>query len=251
MIRVRRLASFIFGICVLLFLNSTLHAQDGCAVEVKLLLSPTETQTAISALGFEKETTGRVYFFDTNKLDLQSQGAIMRLRQGVEGDLTIKLRPRGGRKLTDPSGLGRGFKCEVDLIGGNAIPSYSVRRKYAVTRLPETGADILALLNAGQKELLKKAEISVDWTSVKRIADIQSTDWQTKAQPHFPKLTLELWEWSGGRVLELATKVGPDAGPSTYKELQQLAKTKGVALNSTQQAKTAMVLDMLTKATPH
>jgi hypothetical protein len=249
--RMRSLPSRAFGSCILLFLASSLHAQDGCGVEVKLLLSPAETQTAVSALGFEKKATGRVYFFDTSTLDLQSQGAIVRLRQGVDRDLTVKLRPRSGRKLPVPSPMGEGFKCEIDLNGGNASPSYSVLSKSAATRIPETGTDILALLNASQVDLLKKADISVDWTGVKRIADIQSTDWQTKAQPHFGKLTLELWEWSGGRVLELSTKVGPDAGPSMYKQLQRLANAKGLALNPTQQAKTAMVLEMLTKTTLH
>ena len=83
---------------------------------------------------------------------------------------------------------------------------------------------------------------------MKRIADIQATSWQTKAQPHFRKLTLELWEWPGGRVLELSTKVGPDAGPSTYAELQRLVKTKGLSLNATQRAKTGMVLETLVHA---
>jgi hypothetical protein len=238
-------------LCVLLFLHPALHAQDRCGVEVKLLLSPTETQAAISALKLEKETAGRVYFFDTSALDLLSEGVIVRLRHGADSDLTVKLRPPGGRKLSVPPGVGEGFKCEVDLIGDSASTSYSVLSKHAAKRLPETGADIFALLSAGQKELLKKAQISIDWTRVKRVANIQSNDWKTKAQPHFGKLTLELWEWSGGRILELSTKVGPDAGPSTYKELQQLATTKGLLLNPTQRAKTATALEMLSRGTLH
>jgi hypothetical protein len=238
-------------LCVLLFLHPALYAQDRCGVEVKLLLSPTETQATISALNLEKETAGRVYFFDTSALDLLSQGAIVRLRQGDESDLTVKLRPLDGRQLSPPSNLGEGFKCEVDLIRGRSSPSYSVLSKFTGARLPQTGADILSLLGAGQKELLKQAQVSVDWTRVKRIADIQSTDWQTKTQPHFSKLTLELWEWSGGRILELSTKVEPDAGAATYRELQQLVKTKGLSLNPSQQAKTPMVLETLTHGIAH
>jgi hypothetical protein len=108
-------------------------------------------------------------------------------------------------------------------------------------------ADILNLLNAGQEKLLKEEQISIDWTRVKRIADIQATGWQSKAQPHFSKLTLELWEWPGGRILELSTKVGPDAGQSAYRELQQLMKGKGLSLNATQEAKTGIALEMLTR----
>jgi len=69
-----------------------LHVQENCNVEVKLLLSPTETQAAIAALRVKKETAGRVYFFDTGALDLLSRGAIVRLRQGAKSDLTVKLR---------------------------------------------------------------------------------------------------------------------------------------------------------------
>ena len=59
-------------LCAHLLLVSALRAQERCAVEVKLLLSPTETQTANASLNVGKETTGRVYFFDTSSLDLLS-----------------------------------------------------------------------------------------------------------------------------------------------------------------------------------
>ena len=65
--------------CVVLLICSGLHAQENCNVEVKLLLSPAETQAAVAALSAQKEMTGRVYFFDTGALDLLSQGAIVRL----------------------------------------------------------------------------------------------------------------------------------------------------------------------------
>jgi hypothetical protein len=237
-----------FGLCVLLFVGPALQAQEQCNIEAKLLLSPTQTQAAIVSLDLKKETGGRVYFFDTSALDLLSHGLIIRLRQGADNDLTIKLRPPGGKKLSVASNVGETFNCEVDLIGDAMIPSYTVRRGYAATRLPETGTEISKLLDVGQEELLKQAQISIDWTRVKRIADIQSTSWQTKVQPGFDKLTLELWESPAARILELSAKAGPDAGPSTYKELQRLANTKGLVLNSTQKAKTSLALEMLTRA---
>jgi hypothetical protein len=244
----RSVLSRTFGLCVVLLLCSTSHSQDTCNVEVKLLLAPTETQAAITSLKLEKEAAGRVYFFDTSALDLLARGLIVRLRQGADNDLTVKLRPPGGRKPLVPSNIGEGFSCEIDLIGGTTTPSYTVRSKYVASHLPETGIDILNLLNAGQEKLLKEAQISIDWPRVKRIADIQATSWQTKAQPHFSKITLELWEWPGGRILELSTKVGPDAGQSAYIELQELMKAKGLSLNATQGAKTGIALEMLTQA---
>jgi len=245
----RNLPRRIFRLCLLLCFSSTLHSQDRCNVEVKLLLSPTQTQAAITSLNFEKEAAGRVYFFDSIALDLLSQGLIVRLRQGASNDFTIKLRPPGNAKPFVPSNIAESFDCEIDLIGGAASPSYTVQSKYMATHVPETGIEISNLLDAGQKKLLTEAQISVDWTRVKRIADIQETSWQTKAQPHFRKLTLELWEWPGGRILELSTKVGRDAGPSTYTELQRLVKAKGLSLNATQRAKSGMVLEALARTT--
>jgi hypothetical protein len=96
--------------------------------------------------------------------------------------------------------------------------------------------------------LLNDAQISVDWTRVKRIAEIRSTDWRTQHQPHVGKLTLELWEWPGGKVLELSTKVSSDAGSSTYTELQQLVKTKQLAMSSDQRAKTSIALEAIAHA---
>jgi hypothetical protein len=223
-------------LCIPLFLGSASPAQEGCNVEIKLLLSPTEPQTAIAALKFERLTAGRVYFFDTSALDLLARGVIVRLRQGASNDLTVKLRPPTGTKPFVPSRTGEGFDCEVDLIGGARTPSYAVRTEYAATRVPETGAEILSMLDTGQKKLLNEAQFSIDWSHVK----------QTKAQPGFGKLTLELWEWPGGKILELSTKVGPEAGQSAYTELQRLVNAKRLSLSATQRAKTGMVLETLT-----
>jgi hypothetical protein len=236
---------------ILLFLGCASHAQDKCNVEIKLLLSPAETQAAVASLNFEKETTGRVYFFDTSALDLLAQGLIIRLRQGADSDFTLKLRPPSGTKSVVSSNIGEGFDCELDLIGGVTTPSYTVRSRYTAPRLPRTGTEILKLLDAGQEKLLKRAQIPIDWTRVKRIANIRATSWQSKTQPGFSKVTLELWEWPGGRILEVSTKVGADAGPSGYEQLQQLVKAKGLSLNATQRAKTAMVLETVAPAAPH
>ena len=150
-----------------------------------------------------------------------------------------------------PSNIGEGFDCEVDLIGGVRTPSYTVRRPYAALRLPESGSDIVKLFDGEQEKLLEQAASSVDWSRVRRIADVRATTWQNKAQPGFGKLTLELWEWSGGKILELSTKVGPDAGASAYEQLQQLVKAKGLSLNATQRAKTAVVLESFTNTGTH
>jgi hypothetical protein len=231
-----------FGLCVLILSCVVLHAGDKCSAEVKLLLSPTQTQAAVASLNFKKEESGRVYFYDTNNLDLLSQGLIIRLRQGASNDLTVKLRPQSGKNQFVP-GNGAGFKCEVDVIDGAANPAYTVRINYVGGRVPETGTELQELLNAGQQKLLKEAQILVDWPRVKRIADIQAKSWQSDHQPNFSRLALELWEWPGGRILELSAKVAADAGASAYEQLRQLANNRGLSLNDTQRAKTGIALE--------
>ena len=242
---------FAFLTSVLLLLCSGVHAQENCNVETKLLLSPTETQSAVAALAATKETAGRIYFFDTAALDLLSQGAIVRLRQGAKPDLTVKLRPPSGKIFSAPTQARDGFKCEVDMTQEGANSSYSITAQLATKKLPRTGTDVARLLSPTQLKLLQDAQISVDWNAVKRIAEITSTDWQTASQPRLGKLTLELWEWPGGKALELSAKVSSDAASSTYAELQQLAKTKQLALSTDQRVKTRLALEAITHSAAH
>lgn len=234
--------------CAMLLFCSGLHAQENCNVEVKLLLSPTETQAATRALGSKQGSVGRVYFFDTKALDLLSQGVIVRLRQGARGDLTVKLRPPNGKRFFLSSEKHNDFKCEVDLTGEGPNPSYSITSSFAAERLPQTGDDVSRLMSSEQMMLLQEAKVSVDWANVTRIAEIRSTDWRTQSQPHLGKLTLELWDWGGGQVLEISTRVSTGAGSSTYTELQQLVERKHLAMNPVQRSKTSIALEAIMHA---
>ena len=230
--------------CGVLLLTSALQAQEQCAVEVKLLLSPQGTSTAITSLKMKKETAGEVYFFDTDALDLLSKGVIVRVRRGSSNDLTVKIRPPANQKLLEPSRQRKDFKCEVDMSGGHGSLSYSIQTAYAGS-VTNTGNDIVKQLSDAQKELLKEVQVSVDWTRVKMIASIKSTDWDARGGTQFDKLTLELWEWPEGSVLELSTKVGADEGSSAYARLLRLANDSNLAVGANQRPKTNMVLEKL------
>jgi hypothetical protein len=234
--------------CALLFLSCLLQAQENCPVEVKLLLSPPTIQTVIASLGFEKETATRVYFFDTDALDLLKQGVIVRVRQGADNDVTVKVRLSEDNKV-DTSQLHEHFPCEIDLTGAGENTSYAIRRKYKTPQVPEKGKEIFSLLSPPQERLLRDARVSIDWDRVKRIANIESTKWETTTQPPFRKLALELWEWQAGNILEVSTKVGSEAGQTTYAELQRLVRMKSLLLSTSQGTKTRMVLETLTHPT--
>jgi hypothetical protein len=229
--------------CAVLLLSSPLHADEKCGVEVKLLLSPGQTQNTVASFQLVRETTGQVYFFDTEALDLLSKGVIVQLRQGADSDLIIKVRPPASKKLVDPSSGREDFKCEMDLIGGQTNAAYSISNKYSGLQMPNAGPDIFSLLSDGQKKLLKEAGGSIDWTRVRRIASIKSTDWDTVSQPPFGRLTLELWEWTAGSILELSTSVGPNSGQPSYADLVRLVNAKELSISASQDAKTRMVLE--------
>lgn len=236
-------------ICAALCVVAHAQTEDQCGAEVKLLLVAGQTQSTVTALNAAKKTTGQVYFFDTSSLDLLSHGVIVRLRQGAASDLTVKLRVSAATKVLDAAGRNHRYKCEMDWIGGLAVRSYSIQTKFAGP-IPTTGAELFALLSPAQQQLLEQAQASIDWTRVIRIASIKSTDWQIKAQQPFSKLTLELWEWPTGEVLELSAKVGADAAAATYAQLQRFVATKELAL-ATQKSKTALALENITQAATH
>jgi hypothetical protein len=214
-------------------------------VEVKLLLASPAAQPVIAALGFKKRTERLVYFFDTESLDLLMQGVIVRVRQGANNDLTVKFRPAQGNLADDHSRLRKNFPCEIDRTRARADTSYAVERQYTVVKVPESGADVYSLLSAYQKSLLMDAGVSIDWARVTRIANIRSTKWQTSAHSLNGKLSLELWEWPAGKILEISSKAPAASDASKYTQLEQLLQMNGVALNANQDTKTTTVLETL------
>jgi hypothetical protein len=237
--------------CLLLLFCCDLRAQQDCNVEVKILLAPGETPAVVAALRAKKETAGSVYFFDTDSLELLAQGAIVRLRRGAPNDLTVKFRPPNAEKFSAAALATNDLKCEQDLTGAGETPSYSITNPLSSEQFPQTGDDASQLFSAEQRKFLAAAHISIDWTRVKRLAEIASTDWQIRARPPLGKFTLELWEWPGGKVLELSTKVAADSASATYLQLQQLVKAKHLSLSHEQHVKTTIALESITRATAH
>ena len=229
----------VFFFCAGVSFCSPWHAQKRCSVEVKLLLSPEQTQRVRSTLDFGNEVAGLVYFFDTDSLDLLADGVILRLRRGADSDLTIKLRPPRGKALFAAAGDDEGFKCEEDFTGDGATLSYSIKHKFTAAQLPTTQGEISRLLSQGQRKLSEEANVSIDWSLVKSVVEIKSTTWESR----IGKLTLEAWEWPEGKLLEISTKVTPGDGPRTYAELQKLVTANGLSLSTIQGSKTSIVLE--------
>ena len=230
-------------------LCSSLHAEKACPVEIKLLISPPTIDSVISSLGFEKEASSHVYFFDTANLGLLKQGVILRVRQGGKNDLTVKLRFPDGDKRAASAELREHFECETDRTGSESSTSFSVGQKYTPNSVPVKGDDFLSALSPRQRKLLQAAKVSIDWSSVKR-TDINSKTWETTSQAPFRKLTLEHWEWPEGEILELSTRVAPNEPGFKSANLEQIVNAKGISPSTDQETKTGSLLASLALETP-
>jgi hypothetical protein len=78
--------------CSVVCLIVVSQAEEQCGTEIKILLLPAGLHSARS-FNAGKGAIGSVYFYDTNALELLSQGVILRLRTGAISDITVKLRP--------------------------------------------------------------------------------------------------------------------------------------------------------------
>src|SRR5580692_8056903 len=128
-------------IATVLFLCPALRAQDKCPVEVKFLLSSPAPETAIASFRFGGKAAGRVYFFDTDSLDLLAQGVVVRVRQGANNDLTVKVRRPDGKQGGESPQLHGRFPCEIDRTPGGAVVTYTVRRRYKTDKVPTIGSE--------------------------------------------------------------------------------------------------------------
>jgi hypothetical protein len=244
-----RLKRIFMAICSALVLGRVV-AQDTCPTEIKVILASPAAQSVVSTFGFKKKIAGVVYFFDTDSLDLLLQGVIIRVRQGGSNDLTVKLRPPNGTATEQISQLRERFPCEVDRTTESEIESYAIGRQYKAASVAEIGTEIHGLLSDSQKQLLKAARVSIDWTRVRRIASINSTQWKTSRRSSYGRLALELWEWPAGKILEVSAKISPAQDASKHLDLQELVEAKGFSLSLDQDTKTTTVLRAIAGHSP-
>ena len=238
--------SYCLGTVILLCGAQTTLAQ--CRAEAKLLVSPSNVRTSVTALHAGTESERQIYLFDTEDLQLLLHGVILRLRTGAGSDLTVKLR-WDDRNLRQAPESGESMKCETDLVGSAALSSYSLARRWKHKSIPRTGEELHAALSAAQLRFLAAAGITIDWHRVKRIAEIRATEWQVRGNGSLKEVSIELWEWPSGKVLELSSKADDrESGQSTLAILRRMALASGLTLRLDQEPKTSTVLRAVTAA---
>jgi hypothetical protein len=231
-----------FPSIIVWLLCSVSHAQETCPVEIKLLLSPPTIKSVVASLSFGKQTNSQIYFFDTDSLSLLKQGVIVRVRQGAKNDLLVKIRLPEGNSQIESSTLRDHFECETDRTEAGASISYSVGQTYTGLPVPQAGDDLFSAFSPRQRELLRQAHVSIDWSHVRRISSIHSTKWETPSDSPFRKLALEYWEFPEGRILELSARSSASEWEAKSSDLHRLVKSKGLTLSANQETKTSTVL---------
>jgi len=229
------------ALCVLLLCDAV-NAQHHCSAEVKLLVSPQQIQQALATFRVGKPSYGQIYLYDSENLDLLSQGLILRLRTGVKGDLTVKVRSSEVENCRCSVYRVKAGKCEVDFVGSQVFTSYSISEAWKRAEDVDSGPQLHSVLGTEQVQVLLASGISVDWRQITPRAKIQATTWDAHPDGPLKKVTIELWEWPGGRILELSAKAKSQNGADAMKILRQMAEGHALNVEKNQVTKTAFVL---------
>jgi hypothetical protein len=235
------------GALILLCGPQTTLAQ--CRAEAKLVVSPSHVRTSVAALHATAKSQRQIYLYDTDGLELLVHGVILRLRTGARGDMTVKLR-WDNNDPDRPHESGRSTKCEVDIVGNAALTSHSLVTRWTHESAPRTGEALHAALSIAQQQLLATTGVAIDWHRVKRIAEIRATQWQVRGSVSLNEVSIELWEWPSGKVLELSAKAdNPENGQSKLGLLQRMALARGLVIEEDQKPKATIVLNAISTST--
>jgi hypothetical protein len=138
----------------------------------------------------------------------------------------------------------------VDIVGSAALTSYSLVTGWKHESAPQTGEALYAALSVAQQQLLTTAGVAIDWHRVKRIAEIRATEWQVRGNESLNEVSIELWEWPSGKVLELSAKANnPESGQSKLDLLLRMALASGLVIEKDQEPKSTIILHAITTAT--
>ena|SRR5437667_3206401 len=224
-------------------------------VEIKYLVPEANIETVAKRLKLDPDhptETRVICFYDTDALTLftRTPKVILRsrYRAGTDqktGDTTVKV--RGGKVE------GKGVKCEFDkVIGKDKMESCSLtdeNQELDQIQTANKGSGVKRIFNHDQEELLKQANINLDWNLLVPFGPVEGVKiWKDLSAEGLDKVTVERWELPARdgkpkRVLfEVSTKV-PVSQESQATEA--LSKALGItsAEKQEEETKTKIVMD--------
>jgi hypothetical protein len=224
-------------------------------VEIKCLVPEGNIETVAKRLNLDSDhptETRVVCFYDTSSKTLfeHTPRVILRSRYTTDGsktDTTIKIR---GAKLK-----GEDVECESDqVIGKPPVESCSLTdKKQGVDEIKKAndGKNVKKIFNHDQEELLKKANIDVDWKSLVPFGPVEGVKvWKDVLVEGLEKVTVERWELPerDGKPRRVLFEVSSKA-PLSQQSGATAALSKVLGVTDTeeqeqeQETKTKMVID--------
>jgi hypothetical protein len=222
------------------------------AVEVKVTVVERDEALALRKFGLERKKgqRGRIFFYDTRKLDLFRKGICLRAREtdGDECDSTVKIRPIEPKRLAAKWRKERGFKVESDAIGKKVIrsASFTIGQKPKEIDAVANGNRPIAKLFSGEQErfLAAMAPIPVDFAKLLPLGPVAVLRWKFRHDGLPYDLCAEEWRLPDGRdVIEISIKAERTQAAAAQAALEGFLAELGIDPETRQQTKTRTALE--------
>ena len=192
----------------------------------------------------------RVYFFDTQKLELFDDGVVLRARvtQNAADDSTVKLRPAVPADIDRRWKGTDGFEIELDMVGDTAVCSAKLDAKQRRDEIDKVAAGqrpLRTLFSGDQERLIHEyAPIGISWDELSVLGPVDVRKWELEPAGFPHEITVEEWELPDeSNFIELSIKVRPDQAVDAGRAFRDLLVNRGLDPDGDQQAKTRRVLE--------
>lgn len=219
-------------------------------VELKFVVDSSSIDSTLSQFGLHSHnaTHADVYFFDTNNLDLYSNGVIVRARIVENGtdDSTIKMRPLQTDQVAAAWFEVDGFKCEGDRNGALTVNSCSLtspENKKDLRKAISGKESVTKILDKHQEQFAETyAAVPLQWQTLRALGPIDSQSWKVHANDGW-NLAIEMWTLPDDtQFLEISMRVAEAHNDALYAALLEYMATNNITANATGQSKTSIAL---------
>jgi hypothetical protein len=237
--------------------ESLIRDPDIDAVEIKITVIAEQEAVVRETVREEdlEPVRRRVFFFDTEKLELFGGDVVLRARvtRDDDDDSTVKLRP------VAPAKIGRrwkreteGFAIELDIVGDEPTCSAKLeatQRRGEIDAVAEDKRAIKRLFSDDQEDLLREHKPDkVSWDDLMVLGPIQVEKWEWKPSGFPHEVTIEEWVLPDkSDFLELSIKVNPNEAIEAGEAFRALLVEHKLDPDGDSQAKTRWALEFFTQ----
>jgi hypothetical protein len=236
--------------------QSLIRDPDIDAVEIKITVIAEQEDLVREAAREEdlEHVRRRVFFFDTEKLELLGGDVVLRARVTPEDDddSTVKLRP------VDPAKIGRRwkrdtkrFEIELDIVGDEPTCSAKLeetQQRGEIDAVADEKRPIKKLFSDDQQDLIREYKPdTVSWDDLNVLGPIEVDKWEWKPRGFPHEVTIEEWVLPDlSDFVELSIKVNPNEAIEAAVAFRGLLVEHKLEPDGDSQAKTRWALDFFT-----